>query len=127
MKLIKQSNVKTLKFLIPVILFLIIILNCASAKDYKIPEGSKKSEIKDIGYLEKLQEGLSEIAEKAAPAVVFISVSKTVKVPRLPFSFPFEDFFGFRFPQPGDQNGKGEKEFQQRGAGSGFIITLTSP
>jgi serine protease Do len=65
-----------------------------------------------------LQMGLREIAKKVGPAVVFINVSKSVKVPQQYFN-PFEQFFGFRDPR-GDM--PEEREYQQKGAGSGFII-----
>ena len=65
-----------------------------------------------------------EIAKKSIPAVVFVEVSKSVEVMTNPFfSDPFDffgpDFFDRFFRDRTPQR----KKFQQRGQGSGFIIS----
>ncbi len=78
----------------------------------------------DIGILKRTGKAFSEVAKKAMPAVVFITVEKEVAVQGYsPFQFndPF-DFFGFdRFRgQPGSP--RTQRRVVQ-GWGSGFIIT----
>ncbi len=78
----------------------------------------------DIGILKRTGKAFSEVAKKAMPAVVFITVEKEVEVQGYsPFRFndPF-DFFGFdRFRgQPG---GPQTQRRVVQGWGSGFIIT----
>src|SRR5215471_11824259 len=76
----------------------------------------------------ELSNAFRSVARQAVPAVVFITVEKTVET-RRPFSFnnPFdwfgEDFFErfFQRRSPGGQ-GQQPRSFRQQGAGSGFII-----
>lgn len=82
------------------------------------------------GMLRQTSSELSSLAEKAMPAVVSIKVEKTVKLGsgRQPYLFnnPFE-FFGDDFMRrffPGQQPGRTpQRQFKQRGAGSGFLIS----
>ncbi len=64
----------------------------------------------------ELSEAFSYVAEKAAPAVVYIETEKVVSVPRnlFPFDFFGDEFFRKFFSIP---------KYRQRGAGSGFIIS----
>jgi len=69
--------------------------------------------------LDRLSERFRAVAKHIRPAVVAIGVSKTVEASALPFG---DDFFGrffgrqFRGPQ-------GERKFEQRGLGSGVIVS----
>ena len=75
----------------------------------------------------ELSHAFTTVARQATPAVVFITVEKTVE-PRNPGSSnnPFESFgeefferfFRWRLPE-----GQQPREFRQQGAGSGFIIS----
>ncbi|RKX56800.1 MAG: serine protease [Thermodesulfobacteriota bacterium] len=64
----------------------------------------------------ELSEAFSYVAEKAAPAVVYIETEKVVSIPRniFPFDFFGDEFFKRFFSIP---------RYRQRGAGSGFIIS----
>ena len=93
-----------------------------SGNGYEIPrpkESSPQSE--NLRFLQQLSSGVSELANISSQAIVFVSVSKTIK--GMPFGEinPFEFFFGPQFrgnprqPQP---------ERKQKGLGSGFFIDL---
>ncbi|QJA05935.1 DegQ family serine endoprotease [Thermosulfurimonas marina] len=79
---------------------------------------------KDLAVAQALSRAFAAVVKRAAPAVVFIEVEKTV-VRKEPHPFPFGpfpfDFFGDDFlrrffPQL-------PRKYKQRGAGSGFIVT----
>jgi serine protease Do len=88
---------------------------------YKFPEGNdlSKSDAR-IANLQKLSEGVAAITEKTQSALVFISVSKTIK--GMPFNMldPFEFFFGV----PNPNNRRNQAPPKQEGMGSGFFIDL---
>jgi serine protease Do len=75
-----------------------------------------------------LSQVFTNVADEAVPAVVYVTVEKTVETGRSPSGFNdpfdlfneefFERFFGQRFP--GEQQ---PREFRQQGQGSGFIIS----
>lgn len=69
--------------------------------------------------LESTSRAFVEIAKRVTPTVVSITSEKTVKV-NSPFSnfFHNDDFFRRFFPDQGD-----EREFTQRGLGSGVIVS----
>lgn len=81
----------------------------------------------NIALLDRSAKAFSSVVKKAGPAVVHVGVEKSVKnsLQQGPMDFfndPFfERFFGpqFRHPQQEDQ----PREFKQRAAGSGFIIS----
>jgi serine protease Do len=76
----------------------------------------------------ELSGAFSEVSRQALPAVVFITVERTVESSESAFSFnnPFElfgeefleRFFRRRFPE-----GQQPREFRQQGQGSGFLIS----
>jgi len=82
--------------------------------------------------LRETSKAFTAVAHKAIPAVVFVNIEKTVEVsspfgPRSPFGnndfFGFDDdfmerFFGYRRPRQ-----RGPRKYQERGQGSGFIIS----
>ena len=79
----------------------------------------------NIALLNRSAKAFSSVVKKAGPAVVYIGVEKAVKGfggqagPDM-FNDPFfQRFFG---PQSGRPNGQ-PRQFKQRGAGSGFIIS----
>lgn len=75
-----------------------------------------------------LSQVFTNVADEAVPAVVYVTVEKTVETGRSPFGFnnPFEQFneefferfFRRRFPRE-----QQPREFRQQGQGSGFIIS----
>ncbi len=84
---------------------------------------AKSRSDKDSTILQKSSQAIVNIVKKAKPAVVHIKVEKTAKrnnlqsqIPEEMFNHPFfEQFFGpHRQPQ---------REYKQRGQGSGFIIS----
>ncbi len=85
-------------------------------------------EKEDIALLDKTGKAFAAVVKKAKPAVVYIGVEKSVKAMHGPNPFDFfndpffERFFGpqFRHPQVPKQR---QRQYKQRGAGSGFIIS----
>lgn len=75
-----------------------------------------------------LSQVFTNVADEAVPAVVYVTVEKTVETERSPFGFnnPFEQFneefferfFRRRFPRE-----QQPRQFRQQGQGSGFIIS----
>ena len=71
----------------------------------------------------KVGNSYAPIVKKAAPSVVYIYTTKTVKNPH--FDVPFFDdetfrrFFGDRFGAPGRQ----QRQYKERGLGSGVIVS----
>ena len=86
----------------------------------------RAAEDENIALLDRSAKAFSSVVKKAGPAVVHVRVEKSVKkrFQHDPFDFfndPFfERFFGPQFKQPRQER---EREFKQRGAGSGFIIS----
>jgi len=75
-----------------------------------------------ISMAEGLSKAFEQVATAVSPAVVHISTSKTVKVPRYRFPFgddPFEEFFGRRFPRAFRR----PRQFKQNALGSGVIVS----
>jgi serine protease Do len=78
--------------------------------------------------LDRSAKAFSSVVKKAGPAVVHVRVEKSVKkrLQQNPMDFfndPFfERFFGPQFRQPRERE-QPPREFKQRGAGSGFIIS----
>ncbi|QBG48163.1 DegQ family serine endoprotease [Verrucomicrobia bacterium S94] len=70
--------------------------------------------------LKQTGDAFAEVAQEALPAVVFIDVETTVEVPTR-YRHPLEEFFGrgyWGYPSEPET-----REYQQRGQGSGFIIS----
>jgi serine protease Do len=89
--------------------------------------GQTNAQPDNVETARRLSKAFTAVAHQALPAVVFITVEKTVESEGGPSQFNnpfdlfgeefFERFFGRRLPQ-------GEpREFQQRGQGSGVIIS----
>ncbi len=69
--------------------------------------------------LDRLSERFRAVAKHVKPAVVAVGVSKTVEASPWPFGDDFfRRFFGRGFRGPG-----GERKFEQRGLGSGVIVS----
>ena len=82
----------------------------------------------DREILRAMSRAVAQVAAEVRPAVVSIHATRTVRVRSLPAlprppgfgPSPFDEFFRDRFGRrPGQP---GEREFRQRGLGSGFII-----
>ncbi len=91
--------------------------------------GSAAARDSNVELLSRMSDAFASIVKKVEPAVVFVQVSKTIKGggpggmagdPFGLFNDPFfQRFFGPQF-QPRQRQ---PRQFKQRGAGSGFIIT----
>lgn len=81
-----------------------------------IAEDGVRISTESLELARELSEAFSYVAEKAAPAVVYIETEKVVSIPRniFPFDFFGDEFFKRFFSIP---------RYRQRGAGSGFIIS----
>ncbi|RLG11207.1 serine protease [Candidatus Pacearchaeota archaeon] len=81
-----------------------------------IAEDGRQVATESLELARELSEAFSYVAEKAAPAVVYIETEKVVSIPRniFPFDFFGDEFFKRFFSIP---------RYRQRGAGSGFIIS----
>ncbi len=105
------------------IFFVLYTINSEAKSNYKIPYGSARSELDNdaVRYLKKQEEAFRAIIKKASPAVVFISISKSISVPDYPFLDPFEEFF-FGFRNHRRHRRAPQKKYEQKGVGSGFVI-----
>ena len=81
----------------------------------------------DLAILQKTGQAFTRVAKQAIPAVVFITVEKTIEARgpgeayNDPSNFFGDEFFHRFFGVP--QQGPGAREFRQVGQGSGFIIS----
>jgi serine protease Do len=107
--------------------FLLTASLCSSCRaEQHNSAGGGKQEAVQKAALKKTSKAFSAVAKQATPAVVYIEVKKTVEVGRrnMPFNDPFDlfgDDFMRKFFGPGRQ--PRQREFQRRGAGTGFIIS----
>ena len=72
-----------------------------------------------VSGMKSLSNGLSEIASKTSPALVFVSIAKSQNFGGGGNFNPFDYWFG-----PRDPNGKGGSKPKKSGLGSGFIVDL---
>ena len=81
-----------------------------------IADDGEKVPRESLKVAQELSDAFSYIAEKAAPAVVYIETEKVVTAPMnlAPFDFFGDEFFKRFFAPP---------KYRERGAGSGFIIS----
>ncbi len=81
-----------------------------------IAEDGVKISKRNLELAHRVSEAFSYIAQKAAPAVVYIETEKVISMPRelFPFDFFGDEFFKRFFSPP---------RYRERGAGSGFIIS----
>ncbi|MCL7488154.1 MAG: DegQ family serine endoprotease [Desulfobulbaceae bacterium] len=103
------------------------LLCCLVLAQYSVPS-AQAGDDENIALLDRSAKGFSSVVKKAGPAVVHVRVEKSVKqrgFQQNPFDFfndPFfERFFGPQFRHPREE--QQPREFKQRGAGSGFIIS----
>ncbi len=92
-------------------------------------DSASASLAEDITLLQRMSRGFSEVARKAIPAVVFVTVEKSIPVrtPQWQVPDPFRDFFNDpffeRFFGPAPRRDQAPRQFRQQGQGSGFLIT----
>ena len=100
---------------------------CLVLTPYSITS-AQTGEEENIALLDRSAKAFSSVVKKAGPAVVHVRVEKSVKNrlqqnPMDLFNDPFfERFFGPQFRHPRGEE-QPPREFKQRGAGSGFIIS----
>ena len=122
-----ESNLKTfVQFnLVRMLAAILLVLSCAA--------NSFASDIDDqnIALLDRTAKAFAAVVKKAVSAVVFVRVEKTVESRGTASPFQFQDPFDFfndpffeRFFGPHFQpRRRMPRKFQQRGQGSGFIIS----
>ncbi len=93
-------------------------LSTSRAFSYDLPDPKVMSD-SNLRELQKISEGVGELADKASQAVVFISVTKIIKGRPYGAVDPFDFFFGPNFRHPNQR-----RERQQSGLGSGFLVDL---
>ncbi len=121
MNTIKLNYKKPL--LIMLIFTLALPLPALAKGNYQIPHGSSKGKLADsVSLLEKMEKAFRSIAKTVQPAVVFISISKSVSVPQFYYLDPFEEFFFGRGQRHKRRAPAPKKKYEQKGVGSGFII-----
>ncbi len=109
----------------------ILVLSLGICPSCKAEPEKKAARIKvtpELEALKKTGQAFSEVAKKTMPAVVYIQVKTTVEVGGrgMPFNDPFDlfgDDFMRKFFGPGQRQRPEGREFQRRGAGTGFIIS----
>lgn len=89
-------------------------LEKSSFKSKLIAQDGKVVNQESLNVALKLSEAFSYLAEKAAPAVVYIETERTVAANPFPFDL-FRDPFFRNFPSL--------PRYKERGAGSGFIVS----
>lgn len=100
-------------------IFMICALGTAPAWSYELPDPKAMTD-SNLRELQKISTGVSELADKASNAVVFISVKKILKGQPRGAIDPFDFFFGPQFPHPNQR----QRERQQAGLGSGFLVDI---
>ncbi len=111
---------------VPAILTMLVFLFTSLAASSVLAD-----ENADIQLLARTAKAFASVVKKAEPAVVHVAVEKSVKgggsAPANPFDFfndPFfERFFGPQFRHPRMDPRRQPRQFKQRAAGSGFIIS----
>lgn len=84
-----------------------------------INSDSPQTQPSDYPVLDQLSNAFIEVAAKVTPSVVTVYTEQKVKINRHPFfDFPLEDFFGRPSPDR-----KKEREYTQKGLGSGIIVS----
>ena len=73
-----------------------------------------------MSIVKAYQQVFRDTAQKVLPSVVEVETVETVRVPQGGMTSPFEFFFGRPDPRGGNQGN--EREFEQRGLGSGIIV-----
>lgn len=93
------------------------MVSSQQASAYSIPKGKPIAQSPDTEFLRRVSRGVSDLAEGASKALVFVSVSKAGNSQPYGEIDPFEFFFGPEFRE-------NRPEFKQKGLGSGFFIDL---
>ncbi|WP_176736337.1 Do family serine endopeptidase [Oligoflexus tunisiensis] len=93
------------------------------AAPYQFPTPDRNSYSDNVRALQQISAGVAELSQEAAKGVVLISISKIVKGHPYYELDPFDFFFGPRFRQQ-QPNAPEQRQKQQAGVGSGFIVDL---
>jgi Do/DeqQ family serine protease len=111
------SNLRLFVFAsIAIITFSLFLSSVALSYELKKDNGKPALNSKEVKELASLSNGLADLADATKEALVYISVSKTMKRPR-GYIDPFEFFFG-----PGQRRPQSPQKKQ--GLGSGFFIDM---
>ncbi|MDQ3234890.1 MAG: Do family serine endopeptidase [Pseudobdellovibrionaceae bacterium] len=93
------------------------------AAPYQFPTPDRDKYSDNVRSLQLISSGVAELSQAAAKGVVLISISKIVKGHPYYEMDPFDFFFGPRFRQQ-QPNAPEQRQKQQAGVGSGFIVDL---
>ncbi len=94
------------------------------AAPYQVPNPDRNKYSDNVRSLQQISAGVAELSQEAAKGVVLISISKIVKGHPYYEMDPFDFFFGPRFRQQQPNNAPEQRQKQQAGVGSGFIVDL---
>jgi serine protease Do len=94
------------------------------AAPYQLPTPDRDRYSDNVRALQQISAGVSELSQATGKGVVLISISKIVKGHPYYEMDPFDFFFGPRFRGQQPNNVPEQKQKQQAGVGSGFIIDL---
>jgi serine protease Do len=94
------------------------------AAPYQFPNPDRNKYSENVRALQQISAGVAELSSEAGKGVVLISISKIVRGHPYYEVDPFDFFFGPRFRGQQPNNAPEQKQKQQAGVGSGFIIDL---
>jgi serine protease Do len=103
----------------------VAILDVGRSTAPAAPSGGDAAADKPITTLRDLNNAFVELSETVNPTVVTVFTEKVLRVRQSPYFFfdqPFDDFFGEFFQRPRAPQGR-EREYRQRGLGSGVVVS----
>ena len=103
--------------MVKILLLLWMGSSLAFARDYKLPPPKPLPSSSALQQLQQVSKGISKLSVHASQAIVFVSVSKTIRGRPFGEIDPFEFFFGPQYRQR-------QPERKQKGLGSGFFVDL---
>lgn len=114
---------KSIKFL-GSIAILFLVTTSLFAQPSKKSSSSESAQA--LSVVESFQTVFRDISDMLLPSVVEVDVSetKTIKYtnPFESFGFPFGDFFGYPEKEDNEKSQKNQREYEQKGLGSGVIV-----
>ncbi|MFH2056035.1 MAG: trypsin-like peptidase domain-containing protein, partial [bacterium] len=101
----------------------VMVLAVVSVFVFNVKEGYASvnaGQDRPINTLRDLNQAYIDIADQVRPAVVTVSTERVLEAPSMSFGDP--SFFEYFFGRPNGQPQQPQREFHQRGLGSGVII-----
>lgn len=118
----KQGSMTAKTVFIAILTFIMVLGQIAFVNAQEVEAVSPQD--RPINTLRDLNQALTDIAATVKPAVVTVSTERVMTAPRSPFMMPFgedDGFFDYFFGP--DREQQPEREFRQRGLGSGVIVS----